>query len=121
MLEMTKMELARLYPLLKDLEFENLWNGLLCMTSDEVPRIGVRGKYGNIYFGLAYNGQGVNMSFMFGDVIASIISNRNHGWEKTSYFNFDDGLLSYIPPEPFRWLGSTLLMKYYKRQDKKMI
>lgn len=120
-LAMTKVELTRLYPSLKNIEFENIWNGLLCMTSDEVPRIGVRGKYNNIYFGLAYNGQGVNMSFMFGDVIASVINDRIHGWEKTIYFDFDDGLMSYIPPEPFRWLGSSILMKYYKRLDKKMI
>ncbi len=120
-LDMTKLELTRLYPSLKNIEFENIWNGLLCMTSDDVPRIGVKGKYNNIYFGLAYNGQGVNMSFMFGDVLASVINNKTHGWENTMYYNFDDGLNSYIPPEPFRWLGSSLLMKFYKRKDKKMI
>lgn len=119
-LNMTKTELIRLYPSLKELEFENVWNGLLAMTSDEVPRIGVRGKHNNIYFGLAYNGQGVNMSFLFGNILASIITNNIHGWEKTSYYNFDGGLNSYIPPEPFRWLGSSYLMNYYKRQDKQM-
>lgn len=116
-LDMTRKEMLRLYPSLKDLEFENIWNGLLCMTSDEIPRIGVKGKYSNIFFGLAYNGQGVNMSVMFGNILASVITGRVHGWEKTMYYDFDGGITSYLPPEPFRWLGSSFLMKYYKRLD----
>lgn len=108
-------ELLQIYPALKGITFEKTWDGILCMTSDDVPSIGVMGDYKNIYYGLGYSGQGVNMGFMFGNVIASVLCGKVHGWEKTPYYNYKSG---YIPPEPFRWIGATLLMEYYKQLDK---
>lgn len=112
---LTMTELLKIYPSLKGIKFENSWDGILCMTSDDVSSIGVMGDYKNIFYALGYNGQGVNMSFLYGNVIASVISNKHHGWEKTPYYNYQSG---YIPPEPFRWIGATLLMEYFKHQDK---
>ncbi|NCD35315.1 MAG: FAD-binding oxidoreductase [Spartobacteria bacterium] len=118
--ELTINELIKVYPSLKGIKLEYVWDGVLGMTSDEIPLVGVTGKYNNIYYGLAYNGQGVNMSFMFGDVIASVYSGKTHGWEETPYFSYQSGMLGLIPPEPFRWLGAKTLMEYYRRQDNEM-
>ena len=60
------------------------------------------------------------MSFMFGDVIASVYSGKSHGWEKTPYYSYRAGIKGFIPPEPYRWIGAKTLMEYYKRQDKKL-
>lgn len=118
--ELTINELIKVYPGLKGIKIENIWDGLLAMTSDEIPKVGVTGKHNNIYYGLAYNGQGVNMSFMFGDVIASVYSGKTHGWESTPYYSYSSGMQGFIPPEPYRWIGAKILMEYYKRQDKKL-
>jgi len=118
--ELTINELVKVYPSLKGIKLEYIWDGLLGMTSDEIPKVGVTGKHNNIYYGLAYNGQGVNMSFMFGDVIASVYSGKTHGWEDTPYYSYSSGIQSVIPPEPYRWIGAKTLMEYYKRQDKEL-
>ncbi len=114
-ISLNETELLKIYPALKGIKFENTWNGILCMTSDDIPSIGVTGENGNIYYALGYCGQGVNMGFMYGNVIASIMCGKVHGWEKTLYYNHKSG---YIPPEPFRWIGAAVLMEYYKHLDK---
>ncbi len=118
--ELTLNELVTVYPGLKGIRLEYIWDGLLGMTSDEIPKVGVTGKHKNIYYGLAYNGQGVNMSYMFGDVIASVYSGKTHGWEDTPYYGTHSGIQGFIPPEPYRWIGSKTLMEYYKRQDRQI-
>ncbi len=89
-------ELVRMYPALQGIQFEEVWNGLLGMSFDGTPSVGVGGKYGNIYHGLAYSGQGVNLSFLFGN-----------------------NTLPFIPPEPLRWLGVQGMMRYYDWQDRR--
>lgn len=118
--DLTMAELLKVYPELKGIRLEYLWTGVLGMSSDETPKVGVTGKYNNIYYALAYNGQGVNMGFMFGDLIASIYSKRLHGWEDTPYYGHRSGILGFIPPEPYRWIGTKAFMEYYNRQDRKL-
>ncbi len=48
---------------------------------------------------MAYSGQGVNLSFLFGDVIAALHQGNDHPWLATPYAN---NTLPFIPPEPFR-------------------
>ncbi|MBK7866025.1 MAG: FAD-dependent oxidoreductase [Ignavibacteriales bacterium] len=110
-------DLLKIFPSLKGIKFENVWNGILCMTADEIPLAGVTGDYKNIYYALGYNGQGVNMSFLYGNVIAGMLCNKSSGWEKTPYYNYQSG---YIPPEPFRWIGAKFMMEYYRHQDREV-
>lgn len=109
-------ELINIYPALQGIQFEQVWDGILGMSYDEVEAVGVTGKHKNIYYGLAYNGHGVNTSFMFGNIISSMYNGMSHGWEKTAYYNYP---LSYIPPEPFKWFGVQGVMKYYQWLDQK--
>jgi glycine/D-amino acid oxidase-like deaminating enzyme len=109
-------ELVRMYPALAGIQFETVWNGLLGMSFDGTPSVGVGGKHGNIYHGLAYSGQGVNLSFLFGDVIAALYQGKDHGWLATPYAN---NRLPFIPPEPFRWIGVQAAMKTYDWQDRR--
>ncbi len=108
-------ELVRLYPALQGIQFEYLWDGLLGMSLNETPAVGVMGEQQNIYYGLAYNGQGVNLSFVFGDVIAALFTGEDHPWLATPYA---DHKLPFIPPEPFKWIGVQGMMKYYGWQDR---
>ncbi|HRR18180.1 MAG TPA: FAD-dependent oxidoreductase [Ignavibacteriales bacterium] len=104
-------ELVYIYPELKGIKFEYVWDGIIGITYDEVPTLGVMGKYNNIYYGLGYNGHGVNQSILYGDVIAHLYSGKYHGWEDTEYYGYE---LSNIPPEPFKFIGSNLLINYWK-------
>ncbi len=109
-------ELARIFPALKGIRFEYVWNGLLGVSFDGMPTVGVTGKHRNVYYGLAYNGQGVTLSFVFGAVIAALYRGAHHPWLDTIYAGHE---LPYIPPEPYRWLGAQLAMKYYGWEDRR--
>ena len=42
---LTMTELIKVYPSLKGIKLEYIWDGLLGMTSDEIPKVGVTGRY----------------------------------------------------------------------------
>jgi len=109
-------ELIIMYPELKGIKFEYVWNGILGTTYDEVATVGVMGDNKNIYYGLAYNGHGVNQSTLFGDVIAHLYSGKYQGWEDTEYYGYK---LSKIPPEPFKFIGSNMFFKFWKWKDRR--
>ena len=113
--DMMLEELIVMFPELKGIKFDYVWNGILGTTFDEVATVGVMGEYNNIYYGLAYNGHGVNQSILFGDVIAHLYSKEYHGWEDSEYFGYE---LSRIPPEPFKFVGSNIFFKYWKWKDR---
>lgn len=112
--DMMQAELWRMYPALRGMRFEYVWNGILGMSFDGTPGVGVTGKHRNIFYGLAYNGQGVNLSFLFGEVIAALHQGKTHPWLETPYAG---DTLPYIPPEPFRWIGTQLAIRYYDWDD----
>ena len=112
---MLREEVSRIYPALKDVSFEYIWDGILAVTFDEYETVGVMGDYENIYYALAYNGHGVNLSFMFGRVIANMFRGREHGWRYTSYADYP--LRKMMPPEPLKWLGAKGFLGYYQWLD----
>ncbi len=109
-------ELKRIYPSLADVQFEDTWDGVIGITMDGMPTVGVMGDHKNIYYGLAYNGQGVTLSFVFGQVIAALANDKNHAWLDTPYAH---NTLPFMPGEPYRWIGATAMTGYYAWQDRK--
>jgi glycine/D-amino acid oxidase-like deaminating enzyme len=114
--DMMLEELIHLYPELKGLQFEYVWNGILGTSYDEVETVGVTGEHENIYYGLAYNGHGVNQSILFGNVIAHLYAEEYHAWEDTQFYG---KTLSKVPVEPFRYMGANLFFKYWRWKDKR--
>ncbi len=112
---MLQAELVLMYPGLAGLGFDYVWDGMIGVTRDDTPAVGVTGRHRNIYYGLACNGQGVNLAFVFGEVIAALHQKRPHPWLETPYASHT---LPYIPPEPLRWIGVQAAMRYYDWQDK---
>jgi len=74
-----RKELARLYPALRGIELETAWNGMVDMTLDWAPLVGVTGKQKNIFYGLGYCGHGVNLTFLFGSSRTWRPAANNHG------------------------------------------
>jgi len=95
-------EFTRLFPALADMGFESSWGGWVDMSLDRSPAVGRIGRHGNVYYGIGYSGQGVNLSMIFGGIIADLITGRRQDW---SWLPFLDRLPPYVPNEPFRWLG----------------
>jgi gamma-glutamylputrescine oxidase len=104
-------ELVRIFPALAGISFETAWSGLVDCSVDFSPSVGRIGKLQNIYYGLGYSGHGVNMTSLFGRIIADLERGAGEPWKD---FPFVNHRLPYLPNEPFRWLGAQASMAYYR-------
>jgi gamma-glutamylputrescine oxidase len=104
-------ELVRLYPALEGVEFEAMWSGMVDWSLNEAPSVGCTGKYKNIFYGLGYSGHGVNLTSVFGRIIADLQAGREEPWKP---FPFLNASLDYIPNEPLRWLGAKTSLAWYR-------
>ncbi|MBZ5721061.1 MAG: FAD-dependent oxidoreductase [Acidobacteriia bacterium] len=106
-----RRELARIYPKLSDVSFELAWDGVVDWSMDESPSVGYTGRYKNIFYGLGYSGHGVNLTSVFGRIIADLEAGREEPWTQYPFLNAS---LEYVPNEPFRWLGAQSQMAWYR-------
>jgi len=106
-----RRELVRLYPQLEGIEFEAAWSGVVDWSLNEAPSVGRTGKHNNIFYGLGYSGHGVNLTSVFGRVIADLEAGRDEQWKPYPFLNAS---LDYIPNEPFRWLGAKSGLAWYR-------
>jgi gamma-glutamylputrescine oxidase len=104
-------ELVRIYPGLSGVRFELGWDGVVDWSLDESPSVGCTGKHKNIFYGLGYSGHGVNLSSIFGRIIADLEAGREEPWKQYPFLNAS---LDYIPNEPFRWLGAQAGLAWYR-------
>jgi len=111
-----KKELVRIYPALKDVVFEYVWSGVMSFSLDMSQSVGVTGKNKNIYYGLGYAGHGVSLAFLFGKVIADILSGRGDEWKQMPFYQ--NRYPSYLPPEPLRYLAVKTYMSYLRFLDR---
>ncbi|MEM9762686.1 MAG: FAD-binding oxidoreductase [Pseudomonadota bacterium] len=65
-------QLARLYPELGPVEFEEAWHGQIAMTPDHLPRIYHLAP--NLYTAIGYNGRGITTGTIFGACMADLIT-----------------------------------------------
>lgn len=110
-----KKELVRVYPGLKDVEFQYVWSGVMSFSLDMSQSVGVAGENKNIYYGLGYAGHGVTLAFLFGKVIADILSGRGDEWKHMPFYQ--NRFPPYLPPEPLRYLAVKSYMGYLRFLD----
>jgi gamma-glutamylputrescine oxidase len=103
-------ELGRLFPRLAGMEFDVRWDGIVDWSLDASPSVGVTGRHGNVFYGLGYSGHGVNLSSVFGRIIADLEAGRGAAWARYPFVNAS---LNYVPNEPFRWVAAKAGMGWY--------
>jgi gamma-glutamylputrescine oxidase len=106
-----RRELTRIFPPLAGIAFETTWSGLVDCSLDFSPSVGRSGRFGNIYHGLGYCGHGVNLTSLFGRIIADLERGDDQQWKDLPFVNRS---LPYIPNEPFRSIGVAAAMAYYR-------
>jgi glycine/D-amino acid oxidase-like deaminating enzyme len=107
-------EFARLFPSLADLPFEVAWAGAVDMSLDGSPAVGTLGRRGNVFYAIGYSGHGVNLTSVFGRVLADLVAGDREPWR---WLPFLDRLPPYIPNEPFRWLGVRADIEWQRLTD----
>lgn len=104
-------ELLRIFPSLAGVPFERTWSGIVDVTLDFSGSVGRIGSHGNVYYGIGYSGHGVNLSSLFGRIIADLEAGDDERWKGLPFVNRS---LPYLPNEPFRWLAIRGAMAYYR-------
>ncbi len=106
--------LLRLYPRLAGVEFDVSWDGVIDWSLDASPSVGRTGRHGNVFYGIGYSGHGVNLTSVFGRIIADLEAGRDQAWRD---YPFVDSHLYYVPNEPFRWLAADAALAWYARTE----
>jgi gamma-glutamylputrescine oxidase len=109
-----KRELARIFPRLAGIDFDVTWDGVVDWSLDASPSVGCIGKHRNIFYGLGYSGHGVNLTSIFGRIIADLEAGRGAEWR---HFPFVNARLDYVPNEPFRWIAARSALAWYERNE----
>ena len=107
-------ELVRIYPGLAGVEFDSEWSGVLSLSFDMSPSVGITGKHNNVYYGIGYAGHGVCLAYLFGKIIADLYAGEGGKWEEMPFFQ---GRFLPIPPEPLKWLSVKAYMAYLRLID----
>ncbi|HMK22833.1 MAG TPA: FAD-binding oxidoreductase, partial [Terriglobales bacterium] len=109
-----QQELIRIYPRLTDVEFAVRWDGVVDWSLDASPSVGRTGRRNNVFYALGYSGHGVNLSSVFGRVIADLEAGREEPWKQYPFLNAS---LYYLPNEPFRWLAAKAGLAWYRLSE----
>ncbi len=67
-----KKQIARLFPELGEVTFEEAWHGQIAMTPDHLPRVCVLDE--GLYTAIGYNGRGITTGTIFGKAMAGLLS-----------------------------------------------
>ncbi|HEY2117956.1 MAG TPA: FAD-binding oxidoreductase [Candidatus Acidoferrum sp.] len=109
-------EMARIFPSLAEEPFETTWSGSVDMSLDQKPAVGQMGKHGNLFYAIGFSGHGLNLTSVFGRILANLIHGKTKEWSWLPYVN---RMPLYTPNEPFRWLGVQAALGYYRITDPK--
>ncbi len=111
-----RRELVRVFPTLAGVEFEVMWSGIIDWSLNAAPSVGQTGKYRNVFYGIGYSGHGVNLTSVFGRIIADLEAGRSEPWQP---FPFVNAGFDYVPNEPFRWVAARAGVLWYTLTERK--
>lgn len=112
------VDFRRVYPMLADVPLERRWSGPIDRTYDSLPLIGRLTDAPHIAYGVGWSGNGVNPSRIGGRILAGLVLERRERWTETGLINRQ---ARRFPPEPFRYLGGSVVRAAMMRKDRREI
>ncbi len=67
-----RKRIAKIFPALGEVEFEETWHGKIAMTPDHLPRVYELEE--NLFTPIGYNGRGITTGTMFGQAMADLLT-----------------------------------------------
>jgi glycine/D-amino acid oxidase-like deaminating enzyme len=104
------------FPMWQDVRFTHAYGGCVAITATFLPYVGTLGD--GIFYGYGYNGHGVAPSHTVGRALCDLILERDSEYTELLFANQEREPT--LPPEPLRFLGTTLTTKLLDRQDLRM-
>ena len=103
------------YPSLGDVPIAAAWRGPASRTANGMPFFGRLPGCARVVYGHGYNGNGVGPSYTGGRILASLALDRDDEWSSTPLVLRERPRV-FLPPEPFRFLGSKLVRAAIRRK-----
>ena len=95
----TKRQLDKIFPQLSNLKIDYIWGGLIALTMNRVPDIGMESE--KIFYAHGFSGHGVAFTGIAGKILAESIANGRTAelelFEKIKHRNFPGGRLFRMP------------------------
>jgi len=117
-LEAVTRSLFTTFPQLEGLRIDHAWGGTMGFTMDFTPSVGVMGDDKNIFYGVAYNGEGVAFSQTAGRIISELIAGEESELTKLPVVNHQ---MPYQGPRALRIAFERLYKWYLVRNAAKTV
>lgn len=114
-IELTESDFRRTYPNLATTPITNSWSGPIDRTYDSLPVFGTLAGSENIHYGIGWSGNGVGPSRLGGRILASLALGIKDEWSTCPLVG---RRCKTFPPEPFRYLGGTLVRNAVIRKER---
>ncbi len=105
-------DLLRFFPGLAGRRVEHAWGGPIDVSPSHLPVVGT--LRGAIHYGFGYTGNGVGPSNMVGRSLASLALDRR---DDASRLAIVEPPPLRVPPEPFRYVGGTIIRRALLRKE----
>jgi glycine/D-amino acid oxidase-like deaminating enzyme len=107
-LDKLQRSLLTTFPQLEGVRFTHGWGGTMGFTMDFVPSVGALGDAGNLFYAVAFNGEGVVMTQLAGQILAKLIAGDESDLTRLALVNKS---MPYVGHEPLRYAA----VKLYER------
>ncbi len=103
--------LRRFFPQLRERKITHAWGGPIDVSPTHLPIFGTRGK---VHHGFGFTGNGVGPTYLGGEILARLALDRRDERTALAIVEPDRRL---FPPEPFRYLGGSVIREALVRRD----
>ena len=110
-IERTRRSLVRFFPQLRGKEITHAWGGPIDVSPTHLPIFGSRAR---VHHGYGFTGNGVGPSYLGGEILARLALDRRDDLTSLAIVEPDRKL---FPPEPFRYVGGSLIRRALVRKD----
>jgi glycine/D-amino acid oxidase-like deaminating enzyme len=102
-----------LFPMLRDVSFDDAWGGPIDITGHRFPEIG-SSHGGRVHFAHGFAGNGAGPSRLAGRILAALATGGDDPLARLPIVGRRQPLL---PPEPIRFIGARMVREALIRQD----
>ena len=110
-IEQTRRSLVRFFPQLARSDITHAWGGPIDVSPTHLPIFGSRGR---VHHGFGFTGNGVGPSYLGGEILARLALDRRDELTALAIVEPERKL---FPPEPFRYVGGSLIRRALVRKD----
>jgi glycine/D-amino acid oxidase-like deaminating enzyme len=107
----TRKALVRFFPQARGRAVTHAWGGPIDVSPTHFPVFGSRGR---VHHGFGFTGNGVGPSYLGGEILARLALDRRDSRTRLAIV---DPPRKLFPPEPFRYLGGSLIRRALLAQD----